>query len=103
MNICFYCKRPVPGDWAVRVSVGFWWDKKIQRMGYHGPELCFHMECARSFAHTLLCSALKREPRQKGDRRMKLRAQLDMLVDSQWHPIEPDYAKPPRDWRRREA
>jgi hypothetical protein len=102
MNICFFCKRPVPGDWAVRISVGFWIDKDYC-MGSHGPELCFHHQCAAEFALALLRRSLSGEPRTiGGGRRKRLRKQLEDLQVS-WGSIEPDYAKPPKDWWHKEA
>jgi hypothetical protein len=99
MTICFFCKRPIPGDCVLRISVGTWIDKDYN-FGYHGPELCFHMDCARVFAHQLLGRAIDMEPR---GRRMKLKAQLEGFMRNFWDRPEPDYAKPPKDWWRKEA
>ena len=54
MNVCFYCKTPVPGDCVVRVRMCSPSDAidnltgKISDAEYDAlPQLCFHPYCAR--------------------------------------------------------
>ena len=94
---CFYCRKPVPGDCALRERVysrSDLWEMiegKCRREDF--PELCFHPACAKQFAFSILRSLLRHERRCKGLRRQKLYYLLQTLMDD-WNPLEPDYAKP---------
>jgi hypothetical protein len=60
------------------------------------PQLCFHPYCARELGEQILDAAIRQGPRRG---RPRLEWLLRELMES-WraHP-EPDYAKPPKDWR----
>ena len=103
MTVCFYCKTPIPGDCVVRVRMGSPSDAidnltgKISDAEYDAlPQLCFHPNCAREFGHEILHAAIRQGPR-KG--RPRLEWQLRELMEGWRARPEPDYAKPPRDWR----
>jgi hypothetical protein len=98
MNVCFYCKTPVPGDCVVRVDMRSprdacdWLEDKRRDV----PQLCFHPNCAREFGHEILHAAIRQGPRRG---RPRLEWQLRELMEGWRAKPEPDYTKPPKDWR----
>ena len=103
MTICFYCKTPIPGDCVVRVEMRSpadamdWLEGRRSSEEYHAlPQLCSHPHCAREFSYEILHAALWQGP-SRG--RPKLERQLRELMEGWRARPEPDYVKPPKDWR----